>query len=260
MKGSRSRTPAARLCFATLLSLSLVLALAGSASAEKILLKADGWEVFTDGRVAGFVSQVNGDGDPSGGPGTYVMTYPDGMMVRDTVQGGGWSAATTNGNTSANPPVQGTVNQTRIRSGFLGNQFNFGVRGQVTPYTTVTGYISIWAFIESDSQAQGQPEPRRRSTGIREARGTVGQLPGGAHTDPVLARGDRHRRPLRSQVGCWFPRRHAIDSNGPTAGAGRLRRHGQRLCCRADLWNARAGGLSPQHRRLRSGRRCRAAV
>ena len=65
MKGSRSRTPVYRLCFATLLSLSLVLALAGSASAEKILLKSDGWEVFTDGRVAGFVSQVYGDGDPS---------------------------------------------------------------------------------------------------------------------------------------------------------------------------------------------------
>ena len=55
------------------------------------------------------------------------------------------------------------------------------------------------------SAGQGQPESRRRSTGIREARRTVGQLPGRAHADPVLARGDRHRRPLRSQVGCWFP-------------------------------------------------------
>ena len=99
---SRSRTPAARLCFATLLSLSLVLALTGSASAEKILLKSDGWEVFTDGRVAGFVSQVNGDGIWPG-PARTLLTYPDGSMVMDTVQGGGWTAETSNADTSANP-------------------------------------------------------------------------------------------------------------------------------------------------------------
>ncbi len=89
MKGFRSRTPAAHLCFATLLSLSLVLALTGSASAEKILMKADGWEVFTDGRVAGFVSQVNGEGDPVP---TFTIDQPgrehdDGHRSRRRVDG-----------------------------------------------------------------------------------------------------------------------------------------------------------------------------
>ncbi len=89
MKGFRSRTPAARLCFATLLSLSLVLALTGSASAEKILLKSDDWEVFTDGRVAGFISQVNGEGFPV--PTDTVVTpgreHDDGHRPRRRVDG-----------------------------------------------------------------------------------------------------------------------------------------------------------------------------
>jgi hypothetical protein len=218
LRAPRSRQSACRLCFATLLSLSLVLALAGSAWAEKILLKADGWEVFADGRVGGFVSQVNGDGDPVGSPGTNVVTYPDGMMVRDTPQGGGWSAATTNGNTSANPPVQGTVNQTRIRSGFLGNQFNFGVRGQVTPYTTITGYISIWAFIESISQSKSNPNPADVRQGYAKLEGPWGSLLAG-RTRTLFSRGATDIDVLYAHKwGVGFPGATAIDSNGPTAG------------------------------------------
>jgi hypothetical protein len=219
LKGSRSRTPVfriCRLCFATLLSLSLVLALAGSASAEKILLKADGWEVFTDGRVAGFVSQVNGDGNPVGGPGTYVMNYPDGMMVRDTVQGGGWPAETSNGNSSANPPVQGTVNMTRLRSGFLGNQFNFGVRGQVTPYTTVTGYISIWAYIESDQRAKASPNPADIRQGYAKIEGPWGSFLAG-RTRTLFSRGATDINVLYAhRWGVGFP--SVVDTHGPTQG------------------------------------------
>ena len=216
MKGSRSRTPVARLCFATLLSLSLVLALTGSAWAEKILLKADGWEVFTDGRVAGFVSQVHGDGDPVGAPGASVTTYPDGMMVRDTPQGGGWLAATTDGNTNANPPVQGTVNQTRIRSGFLGNQLNFGVRGQVTPYTTVTGYVSIWAFIESTGQNKALINPADVRQGYAKIEGPWGSFLAG-RTRTLFSRGATDIDVLYAhRWGVGFP--GAIDSNGPSQG------------------------------------------
>ncbi|HEY4186402.1 MAG TPA: hypothetical protein VGP07_15105, partial [Polyangia bacterium] len=218
MKGSRSHTSIRRLCFATFLSLPLVLALAGSASAEKILAKADGWELFTDGRVAGFVSQVNGDGTLVGGPGTYVVTYPDGMMVRDTVQGGGWPIATTNGNTGADPPVAGTVNQTRIRSGFLGNQFNFGVRGQVTPYTTVTGYISIWAFIESQSQSKGTPNPADVRQGYAKLEGPWGSFLAG-RTRTLFSRGATDIDVLYAhRWGVGFPGSANFDSNGPTLG------------------------------------------
>ncbi|HXJ19315.1 MAG TPA: porin [Polyangia bacterium] len=193
-----------------------MLALAGSASAEKILLKSDGWEVFTDGRVAGFISQVNGDGDLAGGPGTYVVTYPDGMMYRDTVEGGGFPLVTTNGNTGANPVVQGTANQTRIRSGFLGNQFNFGVRGQVTPYTTITGYISIWAFIESISQAKGNVNPADVRQGYAKLEGPWGSFLAG-RTRTLFSRGATDIDVLYAHKwGVGFP--SSIDSNGPTQG------------------------------------------
>ena len=40
----------------------------------------------------------------------------------------------------------------RIRSGFIGNLLGIGVRNQLTPWTTLTGYIQIWAYIESDDR------------------------------------------------------------------------------------------------------------
>jgi len=216
LRASRSRTSATRLTLATLLSLSSVLALAGSASAEKILLKADGWEVFTDGRVGGFASQANGDASPVGAPGSNVTTYPDGTMVRDTPQGGGWAFTTTNSNTSSNPPVQGTGNMTRIRSGFLGNQFNFGVRGQVTPYTTVTGYISIWAFIESTGQNKSLTNPADVRQGYAKLEGPWGSFLAG-RTRTLFSRGATDIDVLYAHKwGVGFP--SSITSSGPTQG------------------------------------------
>jgi len=214
VKGSRSRTSACRLCFTALLGLSSVLALGGSASAEKVLVKADGWEVFTDGRVAGFISQVNGDGNPTGGPGTFVMNYPDGNMVRDTPIGGGWSAAQSNATT--NPGDAGTVNMTRIRSGFLGNQFNFGVRGKVTPWTTVTGYISIWAYIESDQRSKSSANPADIRQGYAKLEGPWGSFLAG-RTRTLFSRGATDINVLYAhRWGVGFP--NVIDTKGPTQG------------------------------------------
>ena len=209
MKGSRSRTPAARLCFATLLSLSSLLALTGRAAAEKILLKSDGWEVFTDGRVGGFFSQVNGEGFPVP---TFTVTNPDGSTTMDTVQGGGWSAETSN----AAGSNQGTVNMSRIRSGFLGNQFNFGVRGQVTPDTTVTGYISIWAFIESISRQKNSANPADVRQGYAKLEGPWGSFLAG-RTRTLFSRGATDIDVLYAHKwGVGFP--STIDNTGPTAG------------------------------------------
>jgi hypothetical protein len=207
LKASRSRTPAARLCFATLLSMSMVLAFNGSAWAEKILLKADGWEVFTDGRVAGFVSQVNGEGFP-----VPTYTVPDGSGTMDQLQGGGWTAETSN----AAGSYQGTVNMTRIRSGFLGNQFNFGVRGQVTPYTTVTGYISIWAYIESDSRQKNSPNPADIRQGYAKLEGPWGSFLAG-RTRTLFSRGATDIDVLYAhRWGVGFP--NVVDTHGPTLG------------------------------------------
>ena len=47
---------------------------------------------------------------------------------------------------------QGTVRATRIRSGFLGNILAFGIRMPLTERVKVSGYISIWANIESENE------------------------------------------------------------------------------------------------------------
>ncbi len=216
MNAFRTRTLVSRLSVSTLLSLSLVVVLSGRASAEKIIAKSDGWEVFTDGRVAGFWSQANGDGNPVGTPGTYVVTYPDGMMVRDTPQGGGWAFTTTNNNTNSNPPVEGTGSMSRIRSGFLGNQLNFGVRGQVTPWTTVTGYISIWAFIESTGQNKALTNPADVRQGYAKIEGPWGSFLAG-RTRTLFSRGATDIDVLYAHKwGVGFP--NSITSNGPTLG------------------------------------------
>jgi hypothetical protein len=186
-----------------------VLALAGSASAEKILMKSGDWEVFTDGRVAGFISQVNGEGFPVP---TLTVMNPDGSTVMDTIQGGGWTAETSN----AQGTNQGTVNMTRIRSGFLGNQFNFGVRGKVTQWTTFTGYISIWAFIESDQRAKAGINQADVRQGYAKLEGPWGSFLAG-RTRTLFSRGATDIDVLYAhRWGVGFPT--SIDNKGPTAG------------------------------------------
>jgi hypothetical protein len=116
----RSRT---RLAF-IVVSLLTTLGPSSAVRAEKVVAKGDDWEAYTDGRVAGFASYVYGDGPPR-------ATHAD--------------------------DSQGTVSMMRLRSGFLGNQLGFGVRGPVTQWTTVTGYIQIWAYVESDNRDKSSP-------------------------------------------------------------------------------------------------------
>ncbi len=131
----------------------------------------------------------------------------------DTVQGGGWTAETSNA--TANPN-QGTINMTRIRSGFLGNQFNFGVRGKVTPWTTVTGYVSIWAYIESDQRAKGSPNPADVRQGYAKLEGPWGSFLAG-RTRTLFSRGATDIDVLYAhRWGVGFP--SSIDNKGPTQG------------------------------------------
>ena len=130
--------------------------------AEKVIAKGDDWQVFTDGRVAGFLSWVYGDGAPVA---TQVI---DG--VPESLNGGLWPVPTE----PHSDDSRGTVNMMRLRSGFIGNQLGFGVRGQVTPWTTVTGYIQIWAYIESEDRNKSNPNLSRRAAGVRKAGGPVG--------------------------------------------------------------------------------------
>jgi hypothetical protein len=172
-------------------------------------MKGGDWEVFTDGRVAGFASQVNGDGPPL----PSAMVNPDGSVTQlDQLDGGGWLAETSN----STPTYQGTVNMMRIRSGFLGNQFNFGVRGKVTPWTTVTGYVSIWAYIESDARSKGFINPADVRQGYAKLEGPWGSFLAG-RTRTLFSRGATDINVLYAhRWGVGFP--NTIDAKGPTQG------------------------------------------
>jgi hypothetical protein len=209
LKAIPSRPLGFRFCLSALLSLSLVVALSRNASAEKTIMKGDNWELFTDGRVAGFLSYVHGDGPPI----ARAVLNPDGTVTTlDAIDGGGWSAQTSN-RTMTN---QGTVDMMRVRSGFLGNQFNFGVRGKVTPWTTVTGYISIWAYIESDARTKSFPNPADVRQGYAKLEGPWGSFLAG-RTRTLFSRGATDINVLYAHKwGVGFP--SSIDAKGPSQG------------------------------------------
>jgi hypothetical protein len=98
----------------------------------------------------------------------------------------------------------------------LGNQFNFGVRGKVTPWTTITGYISIWAYIESDQRAKASPNPADIRQGYAKLEGPWGSFLAG-RTRTLFSRGATDIDVLYAHKwGVGFP--STIDTKGPTAG------------------------------------------
>jgi hypothetical protein len=192
-----------------LLSLSTTFVIPRSALAEKTLAKGDDWQVYTDGRVGGFLSWVHGDGPPVA---TQKIPLPDGTTADETIDGGGWGAQTDKQNAND----QGTVNMMRIRSGFLGNQLGLGVRGQITPWTTVMGYIQVWAFVESDSRTKGNPNPADIRQGYAKLEGLWGSFLAG-RTRTLFSRGATDINVLYAHKwGVGFPA--LIDSKGPTSG------------------------------------------
>jgi hypothetical protein len=153
--------PRSRACGIHPLSVFLFFVLAASvvserALAEKVIAQGDDWQVFTDGRVGAFASWVYGDGFPQS---TYTGTAPDNCtQVRD-VKGGGFGALIDQGPGVGCQPDQGTINSMRVRSGFIGNQLGLGVRAQLKPWMTLTAYIQIWAYVESESRQKNRPNP-----------------------------------------------------------------------------------------------------
>ena len=201
----RLGTPAVRLFLLSFLFFLFVSASPGVASAEKIIAKGDDWQVFTDGRVGGFVSYVHGDGFPV----TTEGTSPTGDQVDiQKPLGGGWVAADSRGKTQG----QGTIDSMRVRSGFIGNTLGIGVRGQVTPYTMVTGYIQFWADIESLSRQKSQPNVVDARQGYAKLEGWWGSFLAG-RTRTLFSRGATDIDVLYGQRwGIGFPGN--IDSNG----------------------------------------------
>ena len=220
MRSPRRRALGACLHLPALLSLLAAFAVPRSALAEKVIASGDNWQVYTDGRVAGFLSWVYGDGFPQP---TIQSVAPDGTITYDhSAKGGGWSVTSEKQNIDYPnvPPgtitTQGTVNMMRIRSGFLANQLGLGVRSQITPWTTVTGYVQIWAFIESESRQKSNPNPADVRQGYAKLEGPWGSFLAG-RTRTLFSRGATDIDVLYAhRWGVGFPA--AVDSKGPTLG------------------------------------------
>ena len=126
----------------------------GAARAEKIVAKDGDWELFTDGRAGVFLSYVHGQGRP-------LSTVDASGNVIHTVVGGGYDPSA-----SERDPVvggapgqltQGSIEEMRLRSGFIANTFGFGVRGPIDDKSRITGYVQIWSLAETDGRTKNRP-------------------------------------------------------------------------------------------------------
>jgi hypothetical protein len=219
LTSARSRACATRY-FLSFSFVAAALVVPKSAFAEKVVAKGDDWQVYTDGRVGGFFSWIYGQGIPQG---TYESSVDSGGVVTckqtSQVMGGGFGALIEQGPPgppNGCTPQQGTINSQRIRSGFIGNQLGLGVRTQVSPWTTVTGYIQLWAYIESESRQKNRPNPVDVRQGYAKVESWWGSLLVG-RTRALFSRGATDIDSLyahRWGVG-WVG---GIDLNGPTLG------------------------------------------
>jgi len=124
------------LLFAASIAIGPVFFGSAPAHAETTITKpADGWEVYTSGRVGAFVEVLNGDSAPITSATAGHTVTSEGIVVQS--------------DPGANGPNSGHATASRVRSGFLGNILTLGVRRELTPATTVSGQISLWAAAEA---------------------------------------------------------------------------------------------------------------
>ncbi len=168
--GSRSKALSFRFPSLLLAGLACLL-FAKNASAEVALAKTDGgWEVFFSGRVNSFLSFFNGQQLPRN------AVEADGITVLHDVVGGGLDQPNVTTRNPATPNAQGTLNGMRVRSGFLGNVFGFGVRRKLGENNTITGYIESWAQIESAARRKFVPVPSDVRQGFLTVEGPWGKV------------------------------------------------------------------------------------
>ncbi|HKO50778.1 MAG TPA: porin [Polyangiaceae bacterium] len=206
---SRPRLFAACMHVLAGLSLSTALFFPRSAHAEKVIVKGDNWDVYTDGRVGAFLSWVVGDGAPVA---TQLITLPDGTVVPEIIYGGQWPVGAENTSETS----QGTVNTMRIRSGFIGSVLGFGVRSELGPQLKASAYMQLWSFVESEGRSKALPN----NVDVRQAYGKL-EGPWGSFlagkTRTLFSRGATDINTLYAhRWGVGFP--NQIDSKGPTQG------------------------------------------
>lgn len=145
------------------------------ASADLTLLEHDGWTFFTDGRINSYFSAAAGDDfpaptpQPNVDPATGMKLSHAPLTVNHGVIGTGGQYFT-----AGFPNDQGFNGNyfgTRVRSGFLGSIIAFGMKKQVTEWTTVKSYMSLWGTSEAYARDRTQDAGMSTSKGFdaREA-------------------------------------------------------------------------------------------
>jgi hypothetical protein len=118
------------------------------AKAELVLYDANGWRFFTSGRVEGHLQVIQGDGDP----------VSHNRLVGGQIQ-----------NTSTQDENNKLID-TRIRSGFVGSQIDFGVGNQLSETLDAKAFVAVWVGgIDSN---KGTP-PANKDVDVREAWGSL---------------------------------------------------------------------------------------
>ena len=143
----------------------LGLALAGAllwsrgAAAEVMLYEKDGWHFGFDGRVNAFMSVGMGDDfpKPTPNPGTPGLNHAvQGSNKPPGTPDVGWKSAEVQ-------DKDGKYFAMRVRSGMISNVLGFALTRDLTPGTSIKGYIAIWSTIETlgrDKWAPVIPEAR----------------------------------------------------------------------------------------------------
>lgn len=133
------------------------------AHAEVTIAKpADGWEVYTSGRVGAFAELVDGDSAPISNPTAGHTVTAEGIVVQSEP--------------GANGPNTGHATASRVRSGFLGNILTLGVRRELSETTTVSGQISIWAAAETEGERTYLRNQADMREGFLKLEGPAGTL------------------------------------------------------------------------------------
>ena len=157
-----------RCLFAAALSLVSLVALTRHAQAEIRLVEAKdgGWEVYTSGRVGGFVEVLDGDGIPA----------PSVAGRSLAIDGAGIKVPASPDPNQPLPNAYGHALASRVRSGFLGNILSLGVRHELTDSTMVSGQISLWSTAETDSQRTYLKDVTDAREGYLKVQGPGGSL------------------------------------------------------------------------------------
>jgi len=178
------------------------------ALADTTIAKSGEWELFTNGRLGGFISYGFGDANPLEVPNSSERIIPGGGLDVSVD-----SMPKTDATGQA---IQGTFQSMRVRSGFVPNIFGFGLRRAITSRTSLSLYFAIWGTIDSEAQRKTQLVFATPQEGYLRIEGPYGTFLAGRALD-LFSRGASQNDFLYLHgYAVGFPGN--INSNGPTAG------------------------------------------